>query len=87
MPFWSPNMFCGDRTSFCLVGTEHVKLAVYVVPVLLMSYWLCFVIWLCSEENVWKLCEFVSEERTAPLAELLVVFISNENRMVRTWSC
>uniref|UniRef100_A0A3Q3XIG4 Protein N-terminal glutamine amidohydrolase n=1 Tax=Mola mola TaxID=94237 RepID=A0A3Q3XIG4_MOLML len=39
----------------------------------------------CYEENVWKLCEFVREERTAPLEELLVVFISNENRTVPLW--
>lgn len=45
------------------------------------------VLWFCSEENVWKLCEFVRQERTAPLEELLVVFISNENRTVRTQSC
>lgn len=37
------------------------------------------------EENVWKLCEFVREEGTASLEELLVVFISNENRMVPLW--
>ncbi|KAM8767536.1 protein N-terminal glutamine amidohydrolase [Acanthopagrus schlegelii] len=37
------------------------------------------------EENVWKLCEFVRTERSAPLEELFVVFISNENRMVPLW--
>ncbi|XP_070702003.1 protein N-terminal glutamine amidohydrolase [Pempheris klunzingeri] len=37
------------------------------------------------EENVWKLCEFVRTERTAPLEELFVVFISNDNRMVPLW--
>ncbi|XP_073337994.1 protein N-terminal glutamine amidohydrolase [Pagrus major] len=37
------------------------------------------------EENVWKLCEFVRTERTTPLEELFVVFISNENRMVPLW--
>ncbi|XP_042371503.1 protein N-terminal glutamine amidohydrolase [Plectropomus leopardus] len=37
------------------------------------------------EENVWKLCEFVRTERTAPLEDLFVVFISNENRMVPLW--
>uniref|UniRef100_UPI0037E85C61 protein N-terminal glutamine amidohydrolase isoform X1 n=2 Tax=Semicossyphus pulcher TaxID=241346 RepID=UPI0037E85C61 len=37
------------------------------------------------EENVWKLCEFVRLEKTAPLEELFVVFISNENRMVPLW--
>ncbi|XP_049458574.1 protein N-terminal glutamine amidohydrolase isoform X1 [Epinephelus fuscoguttatus] len=37
------------------------------------------------EENVWKLCEFIRTERTVPLEELLVVFISNENRTVPLW--
>ncbi|XP_037651778.1 protein N-terminal glutamine amidohydrolase [Sebastes umbrosus] len=37
------------------------------------------------EENVWKLCEYVRTERTTPLEELFVVFISNENRMVPLW--
>ncbi|XP_034535302.1 protein N-terminal glutamine amidohydrolase [Notolabrus celidotus] len=37
------------------------------------------------EENVWKLCEFVRMERTTPLEDLFVVFISNENRQVPLW--
>ncbi|KAM3596744.1 uncharacterized protein V6R79_019902 [Siganus canaliculatus] len=37
------------------------------------------------EENVWKLCEFVKLERTCPLGELLVVFISNDRRTVPLW--
>ncbi|KAM9737365.1 protein N-terminal glutamine amidohydrolase [Menidia menidia] len=37
------------------------------------------------EENVWKLCEYVRAERTAPLEQLFVVFISNDNRMVPLW--
>uniref|UniRef100_A0A3Q2QUF2 Protein N-terminal glutamine amidohydrolase n=1 Tax=Fundulus heteroclitus TaxID=8078 RepID=A0A3Q2QUF2_FUNHE len=37
------------------------------------------------EENVWKLCEFVKAERTAPLEQLFVVFVSNDKRMVRSW--
>ncbi|XP_039978693.1 protein N-terminal glutamine amidohydrolase [Xiphias gladius] len=37
------------------------------------------------EENVWKLCEFVRKERTTPLEQLFVIFISNENRMVPLW--
>ncbi|XP_020516385.3 protein N-terminal glutamine amidohydrolase [Labrus bergylta] len=37
------------------------------------------------EENVWKLCEYVRMERTGPLEEMFVVFISNENRMVPLW--
>ncbi|XP_022603284.1 protein N-terminal glutamine amidohydrolase [Seriola dumerili] len=37
------------------------------------------------EENVWKLCEFVRQERTVPLEQLFVIFISNKNRMVPLW--
>ncbi|XP_075867494.1 protein N-terminal glutamine amidohydrolase [Nelusetta ayraudi] len=37
------------------------------------------------EENVWKLCEFVRDQRTTPLDQLLVVFISNASRMVPLW--
>ncbi|XP_029023299.1 protein N-terminal glutamine amidohydrolase [Betta splendens] len=37
------------------------------------------------EENVWKLCDFIRRERTAPMEQLFVVFISNENRMVPLW--
>ncbi|MED6250331.1 hypothetical protein ATANTOWER_029848 [Ataeniobius toweri] len=35
------------------------------------------------EENVWKLCEFVKTERTTPLEQLFVVFISNDKRMIQ----
>lgn len=38
----------------------------------------------CSEENVWKLCDYVRKQRTAPLEHLFVIFISNETRTVRT---
>lgn len=37
------------------------------------------------EENVWKLCEFVRTERTTPLEELFVIFLSNKNRTVALW--
>ncbi|XP_054878491.1 protein N-terminal glutamine amidohydrolase-like isoform X2 [Poeciliopsis prolifica] len=37
------------------------------------------------EENVWKLCEFVQKEKTAPLDQIFVVFISNEKRMIPLW--
>ncbi|XP_077364294.1 protein N-terminal glutamine amidohydrolase [Festucalex cinctus] len=37
------------------------------------------------EENVWQLCELVRREQRAPLQELLVVFISNDNRTVPLW--
>ncbi|CAG11652.1 unnamed protein product [Tetraodon nigroviridis] len=37
------------------------------------------------EENVWKLCEFARGQKTPPLEELLVVFISNASRMVPLW--
>nr|XP_057903431.1 protein N-terminal glutamine amidohydrolase-like isoform X4 [Doryrhamphus excisus] len=32
------------------------------------------------EENVWKLCELIGKEGIAPLEEIFVVFISNDNR-------
>uniref|UniRef100_A0A3Q1FJZ7 Protein N-terminal glutamine amidohydrolase n=1 Tax=Acanthochromis polyacanthus TaxID=80966 RepID=A0A3Q1FJZ7_9TELE len=37
------------------------------------------------QKNVWKLCDFVRTKRTAPLEQLFVVFISNDNRMVPLW--
>ncbi|KAM9384289.1 protein N-terminal glutamine amidohydrolase [Pholidichthys leucotaenia] len=37
------------------------------------------------EENVWKLCEYIRTEKTSPLEQLFVVFISNQNRMVPLW--
>uniref|UniRef100_H3C867 Protein N-terminal glutamine amidohydrolase n=2 Tax=Tetraodon nigroviridis TaxID=99883 RepID=H3C867_TETNG len=37
------------------------------------------------EENVWKLCEFARGQKTPPLEELLVVFISNASRTVPLW--
>uniref|UniRef100_A0AAX7V975 Protein N-terminal glutamine amidohydrolase n=2 Tax=Astatotilapia calliptera TaxID=8154 RepID=A0AAX7V975_ASTCA len=38
-----------------------------------------------SEENVWKLCDYVRKQRTAPLEHLFVIFISNETRTVPLW--
>ncbi|TKS89257.1 Protein N-terminal glutamine amidohydrolase [Collichthys lucidus] len=38
-----------------------------------------------TEENVWKLCDSVRTERTAPLEQLYVIFISNEKRTVPLW--
>lgn len=35
-----------------------------------------------SEENVWKLCEYIRDKGTCPLDEVYAVFISNERRMV-----
>ncbi|XP_075996292.1 protein N-terminal glutamine amidohydrolase [Genypterus blacodes] len=37
------------------------------------------------EENVWKLCEFVKEQRSAQLDNLSVIFISNDSRKVPLW--
>lgn len=36
----------------------------------------------CSEENVWKLCEYVQAQEMCPLDEVYAVFISNENKTV-----
>ncbi|TMS01385.1 Protein N-terminal glutamine amidohydrolase [Larimichthys crocea] len=37
------------------------------------------------EENVWKLCDSVRTDRTGPLDQLYVIFISNEKRTVPLW--
>ena len=37
----------------------------------------------CSEENVWKLCEQIRDEKEQNLDEYYAVFISNEKRQVR----
>ena len=37
----------------------------------------------CSEENVWKLCERIKEEKIDDLNDFSVVFISNNERKVR----
>ncbi|KAE8282602.1 Protein N-terminal glutamine amidohydrolase [Larimichthys crocea] len=37
------------------------------------------------EENVWKLCDSVRTDRTGPLDQLSVIFISNEKRTVPLW--
>lgn len=35
-----------------------------------------------SEENVWKLCEYIRSQDRYPLEEFYAVFISNDRRMV-----
>lgn len=35
-----------------------------------------------SEENVWKLCEYIRSQNQYPLEEFYAVFISNDGRMV-----
>ncbi|XP_072768675.1 protein N-terminal glutamine amidohydrolase isoform X2 [Nerophis lumbriciformis] len=37
------------------------------------------------EENVWKVCEFIRKEKSFPLEEFFVIFISNDNKMVPLW--
>lgn len=39
----------------------------------------------CSEENVWKLCEQVRKTRPTELAKCYAVFVSNEGRTVPLW--
>lgn len=36
-----------------------------------------------SEENIWKLCEYIKNHNQYPLEECYAVFISNERKMVR----
>lgn len=40
---------------------------------------------ICSEENVWKLCEQVRKTRPTELAKCYAVFVSNEGRTVPLW--
>lgn len=35
-----------------------------------------------SEENVWKLCEYIRSQDRCPLEEFCAVFISSDRRMV-----
>lgn len=39
-------------------------------------------IFFCSEENVWKLCEYIQARETCPIDDVYAVFISNENKTV-----
>lgn len=39
----------------------------------------------CSEENVWKLCDYIRSQDRYPLEEFYAVFISNDKRMVSQW--
>lgn len=40
---------------------------------------------ICSEENVWKLCEQVRKTRPTELAKCYAVYVSNEGRTVPLW--
>ncbi|KAG4078606.1 hypothetical protein HA402_011365 [Bradysia odoriphaga] len=44
-----------------------------------------FFVSICSEENVWKLCEQVKKTRPTELAKCYAVFVSNEGRTVPLW--
>jgi hypothetical protein len=44
---------------------------------------LVYLLFFCSEENVWKLCEQIRDEKEQNLDEYYAVFISNEKRQVR----
>lgn len=37
------------------------------------------------EENVWKLCEYIKNQRHCPLEEVYAVFISNERKKIPIW--
>ncbi|XP_061752635.1 protein N-terminal glutamine amidohydrolase [Nerophis ophidion] len=37
------------------------------------------------EENVWKVCELIRKEKSFPLEEFFVIFISNDNKKVPLW--
>ncbi|XP_042529171.1 protein N-terminal glutamine amidohydrolase isoform X1 [Dipodomys spectabilis] len=38
-----------------------------------------------SEENIWKLCEYIKTHAQCPLEECYAVFISNEKKMIPIW--
>ncbi|XP_008586725.1 PREDICTED: protein N-terminal glutamine amidohydrolase isoform X5 [Galeopterus variegatus] len=38
-----------------------------------------------SEENIWKLCEYIKNHDQYPLEECYAVFISNERKMIPIW--
>ncbi|KAG8570167.1 hypothetical protein GDO81_011127 [Engystomops pustulosus] len=38
-----------------------------------------------SEENVWKLCDYIREQTPHLLEEIYAVYLSNENRMIPIW--
>lgn len=40
---------------------------------------------LCSEENVWKLCEQVNKQHPNELSKCYAVYVSNERRTVPLW--
>lgn len=79
---WSLDLLINDNKHL------HVFTPVLLVERGFCSAGLCLLVsaLFCSEENVWKLCEFVREEKAPPLEDLFVVFISNANRTVRTSS-
>ena len=52
----------------------------YLQYILLPVIW--FIYSFCSEENVWKLCEQIRDEKEQNLDEYYAVFISNEKRQV-----
>ncbi|XP_056153850.1 protein N-terminal glutamine amidohydrolase isoform X2 [Lampris incognitus] len=64
-------MFGQDFTSDYVCVTPHKDDCVYTR---------CY-----CEENVWKLCEFISAQKQVPAGEVHVVFISNERRMIPLW--
>lgn len=85
-------MLCTDSDSlvvkYCISDTHQryilcqwYMLVLYTVLAIEISGKSCFLL-SCSEENVWKLCEFVRTERTTSLEELFVIFLSNKNRTV-----
>ncbi|XP_075616697.1 LOW QUALITY PROTEIN: protein N-terminal glutamine amidohydrolase-like [Balearica regulorum gibbericeps] len=39
----------------------------------------------CSEENVWKLCDYIRSQDQYPLEEFYAVFIANDRRMIPLW--
>uniref|UniRef100_A0A452VB08 Protein N-terminal glutamine amidohydrolase n=2 Tax=Ursidae TaxID=9632 RepID=A0A452VB08_URSMA len=65
----SSSVFCSN-----LKDTEHYCL---IILIKLLLYF--------SEENIWKLCEYIKNHDQYPLEECYAVFISNERKMIPIW--
>lgn len=61
----------------------YVCILIHTTYLSLFYFFLYFCI--CSEENVWKLCEQVKKTRPAELAKCYAVYVSNEGRTVPLW--
>lgn len=57
----------------------------FIVSVVTLTIFVVVFVLLHSEENVWKLCEQIKNEKKEILNEHFAVFVSNEKRQVPLW--